>query len=177
MSDAIYTRFRDIPEFTRARYEVDMGIDYIEDWLERVKCDLEPDFQRAHVWTEPQQIAFMEFLLQGGRSGRHLYFNDPTWQKGFGGNPVVVDGKQRLRAVLRFLHDEIPAFGTRYSEFTDDCAFQTGILRLHVHDFETRAEVLRWYLSLNTGGTDHTAEEIEKVRAMLREEAGRDGPR
>ena len=27
-----------------------------------------PDFQRGHVWTEGQQIAFMEFLLKGGKT-------------------------------------------------------------------------------------------------------------
>jgi len=29
--------------------------------------NLDPDFQRAHVWTEDKQIAFVEFCLRGGQ--------------------------------------------------------------------------------------------------------------
>jgi hypothetical protein len=31
----------------------------------------------------------------------------------------------------------------------------------------TRAEVLRWYLAINAGGTPHTPEELARVRELL----------
>jgi hypothetical protein len=37
-------------------------------------------------------------------------------------------------------------------------------------DSKTRAEVLQWYLDLNTGGVVHTDEEIAKVERMLEAE-------
>ena len=37
--------------------------------------DLKPDFQREHVWTKEQQIAYLEYRFKGGRSGDTIYFN------------------------------------------------------------------------------------------------------
>ncbi len=37
-----------------------------------------------------------------------------------------------------------------------------------VNDLLTREEVLQWYIDLNTGGTDHTDEEINRVKEMLK---------
>ena len=70
--------FRDIPQFTRQpSYRVSEGWDSIEDWITRQSVkdscrqilNLDPDFQRAHVWTETQQIRYIEYILQGGKSG------------------------------------------------------------------------------------------------------------
>lgn len=77
-------RFRDIPQFiSDGSYQVNMSWEYLIEWLDqRIKeegLQLNPDFQRGHVWTEEQQIKFLEFILQGGKTGRTLYFNDPYW--------------------------------------------------------------------------------------------------
>jgi hypothetical protein len=42
-----------------------------------------------------------------------------------------------------------------------------------VNDLRTRKEVLQWYLDLNTGGTIHTSDEIEKVKRLLAAETKR----
>lgn len=54
-------RFRDIPQMTRdGSYRVNIGWGYIEKWL--VDCngrwgvDLDPPFQRAHVWDEERDL-------------------------------------------------------------------------------------------------------------------------
>src|SRR6476661_8557666 len=122
-----YTRFTDIPQMTReGSWECDFELRYILGFIEELKAsdglDLNPDFQRAHVWTEQQQIAFMEFLLRGGRTGRVLYFNNPGWQnynRCSGVGMVIVDGKQRLEAIRRFVQNEIPVFGTLFKDYTD----------------------------------------------------------
>lgn len=43
----------DIPPFIQSgEYEVDCDIRYLESWLESYpEVDLDPDFQRDHVWT------------------------------------------------------------------------------------------------------------------------------
>lgn len=40
-----------------------------------------------------------------------------------------------------------------------------------VNELRTRAEVLRWYLQLNSGGVVHTEEELARVRALLEAES------
>lgn len=48
-------KFSNIRQITQANYQVDISWDYIESWLENQKQDLEvqlqPDFQRIHVWS------------------------------------------------------------------------------------------------------------------------------
>jgi hypothetical protein len=40
----------------------------------------------------------------------------------------------------------------------------------HVNDLKTREEVLIWYLEMNSGGTPHTKEELDRVKRMLEKE-------
>jgi len=171
-------KFQDIKQFTRENgYEINMPLflldDKIKEWVENsyFKLDLNPDFQRGHVWTMQQQIAFMEYLLKGGKSGRVLYFNKPSWQ-GRATTPyddfVIVDGLQRLTSIIRFLRDEIPVFGFKRSEYEDKIRISHDI-RFNINNLQTKAEVLQWYLEMNTGGTVHTEEEINKVKRLLQE--------
>lgn len=40
---------------------------------------------------------------------------------------------------------------------------------LNVNDLKTEKEVLQWYVDVNSGGTPHTNEEIERVKKMIQE--------
>lgn len=169
-----YTRFSDVPQFTReGAWECDFPLKRVWhriDELQREEgLDIDPDFQRAHVWTEAQQIAWIEFILRGGKTGRVIYLNNPTWNKmvhkGYK-DFVLVDGKQRLEALRRFLHDEIRVFGSLYSEFTDELSIVQTI-KINVNDLQTRKEVLQWYVDMNAGGTPHSADEINRVRDLM----------
>lgn len=179
-----YSNFNEIPQFYQANYSVDVSLSYLVQFLEGLKrdsdtnLDLDPEYQRGHVWSEDKQIKFVEYFLRGGRSGRDIYFNgagfhghaeinecDPrAWQL------TLVDGKQRLTALLRFLNDEIPAFGTLYSKYKGNTRANLPGLKIHVADFRTYKEVLEWYIDLNDGGVVHTEEEIEKVRRLINQE-------
>lgn len=170
-------RFRDIPPFTRsAGYMVNIGLDYLAQnvlrYVTQYGLDLNPDFQRDYVWKPEQKIRFMEYMLRGGTSGLDIYTNCPTWQHGnlSISDPkswfVLVDGKQRLDAALGFLSNEFPIFGFYYREFEDRPRITTCNFRWHVNDLATREEVLSWYLDLNSGGTVHSEEELEKVRGL-----------
>ena len=169
----------DIVQFTSCgSYQVNMTM---EDLLRTLKKEeenlgliLESDFQRGHVWTEEQQIAFIEYFLRGGKSGRDLYFNNPDWGGRRNRNDyhefVCVDGLQRITAVRRFMNNEIPAFGVYRKDFEDDWLFTHDFMHtfnVHVNDLKTKEEVLTWYIEMNTGGTPHTKEEIAKVEEMI----------
>jgi hypothetical protein len=166
----MYLSYRDIPQMTKSRYSPMIPFHdtpwKIAGWQAERGLVLDPDFQRGHVWSDVQRTQFIEYVLRGGRSGRDIYFNHPNWQSGGDGDFVCVDGLQRLTAVLKFLADEIPAFGRLASQYEgripDDAHFN-----FHVANLATRAEVLRWYLDFNTGGTVHSVSEIARVETLL----------
>lgn len=175
--------FGDIPQFTRsASYGVDVSWPYlITGWLPQQLKDgleLDPDFQRGHVWTEEQQIRYVEFILRGGRTGRDIQTNHPGWHRGSIPGPyVLVDGKQRIEAVSRFMRNEFRIFtsldpkgeGYFQSDFTGYMRHYASF-RWNVNDLKTREEVLQWYIDLNAGGVVHTSEEIERVRKLIEQE-------
>lgn len=170
-------RFRDIPQYTRcASYRVNSrwhyAIETLDRWqLERFcPLDINPDFQRAHVWTQDQQSAYVEFKLRGGFGSNQIHFNCPGWQSHYKGPFVLVDGKQRIEAVRAFIRDELSVLGGMfYSDFSDKLLNDVDFV-FCVNNLNTRAQVLQWYLDLNTGGVVHSDEEITKVRLLLRKE-------
>ncbi len=115
-------RLADIPQFTRdGNYQVNQPWDSIEDWLARERCeigiDLNPDFQRAHVWSEDQQRRFVEFCLKGGKGSNTIRFNCVGWMNDFRGPFELVDGKQRLEAVRAFMRGDLRAFGRTIDQY------------------------------------------------------------
>lgn len=171
-----YTKFSDIPQFTRdGNYQCDVNISRIPRWIKEMEEDmnlqLNPDFQRGHVWTEEQQIAWLEFFFKGGKSGNIIYFNCPSWHwsvpDGAYNEFVCVDGLQRLTAICRFINNEIKVFGSYFSEYTDLAMLNIHTVKLNVNDLKTEREVLQWYIDMNAGGTPHTTEEIERVKKLI----------
>jgi hypothetical protein len=167
-------------------YTVDIPLDMLEGWLksqsEDYVVDLDPDFQRGHVWSDEQRSRYVEFLLRGGNSQLTLYWNHPAYVNSSAphcdlhNRLVLVDGKQRLTACLKFMRDEIPIFGHYLREFDDPVDRRCAIgmagarLKMNVNNLQTRRELLQWYIDLNDGGVVHAPEEIARVRGLLEKE-------
>lgn len=169
------TRFKDIPQFTsdgcyQVNYSLVSLVKYIEDEIRDAGLLLNPDFQRGHIWTEKQQIAWLEYHLRGGKSGNTIYLNNPLWKDGSipkHGEYVCVDGLQRITAAQRFIHNEIKVFGSYFNEYEDRIRVSQATMILNVNDLKTKKEVLQWYVDMNSGGTPHTDDEIERVKRMI----------
>lgn len=62
-------KFQNIPQFTRyGSYAVDISWRYLEeftkDHVENYKLNLDPDYQRAHVWNGKQRARYVEYILR-----------------------------------------------------------------------------------------------------------------
>lgn len=124
------TRFKDIPQFTsggsyQVNYSLTSLVREIEEEVNEMGLQLNPEFQRGHVWTEEQQIAWLEYHLRGGKSGNTIYLNNPFWssyrepKQNEYSDYVCVDGLQRITAAQRFVHNEIKVFGSYFKEYED----------------------------------------------------------
>src|SRR6478736_5113622 len=106
-------KFADIDRFPHSSYCVGVELKYLKEHLVRwdERCEelphcrliMDPEFQRGHVWTESQQVAFVEYLLKGGRMGRDVFFNCSSWQGNYTTPIYCLDGLQRITACLAFM--------------------------------------------------------------------------
>ncbi|MPQ69431.1 DUF262 domain-containing protein [Pseudomonas sp. MWU12-2323] len=137
--------------------------------------ELIPDFQRGHVWTVEQQVHFIENCLRGvvASSGYLIQFNCTSWSDDDSGTDLppglqCVDGLQRYTAITQFVKGEVLPFGLSAGDLAgtlfDPKRFH---MKVAIHDFTKRADLLEHYLSINAGGTPHSAEEISRVRDLL----------
>ena len=149
--------------------DLDTLVQRIEVWEKEYDLQLNPDFQRGHVWTKGQQTAFVEYLLRGGTSDRTLYFNHPGWMAASRGN-LCVDGLQRITAIRSFINNELRAFGQYYSEFGGHVDRLDHCMQVNVNDLQTKREVLQWYVEMNSGGTPHSQAEIDRVKALMEQD-------
>jgi hypothetical protein len=155
-------------------YSIDARLDYlVNDWIpdeQELGLQLDPDFQRGHVWNHSQQVAYIEYLLKGGTSGKELYFNNTLRESTFcEGSYVCVDGLQRITAIQLFVTNKIKVFGCLLNEFEGLIKTDLPRMTININDLGTRKQVLTWYLQMNTGGTVHADEEIARVKALLGE--------
>lgn len=118
-------RFQDIKPFVgmRGSYAVDVSWNFLQKhydgWVKDYGLDTNPNYQRGYVWTEQQKVRYCEFVLKGGRTGRELFFNCPGRHGTPKANIELVDGKQRLEAVLGFLNNQFSVFGGYRQDYTD----------------------------------------------------------
>jgi hypothetical protein len=170
-----YSKFRDIPQFPHATYQVNMPWSYIEKWIADhtntsiVNTDLNPPYQRGYVWTEEQKERYIEFRLQGGFSGRDIFWNCPGWPNfNIKGTLELVDGKQRVDAVLGFLHDKVKAFGKYRSQYVDKLDTIRHDFIFHINSLVNEEDIVRWYLGLNRGGAIHTEKDLAPALEILK---------
>lgn len=146
-------------------------VDFVNGQIEKYNLQLNPDFQRGHVWTQDQQEKYIEFILRGGKTGRDFYFN---WNKKTN-EYACVDGLQRTTAFMKFVNGEIKVFDQYFDEF-GFTKMETGgnplpefRVNVYINYLEGKKEILEWYFDMNAGGTPHTSDEIKRIKKMIQE--------
>ena len=75
----------------------------IRDWSEAGRLELRPDFQRREVWSAPARIMLMDTILRDIPMPK-IYLASSI--KDGSTYRIVIDGQQRISAILAFLRDE-----------------------------------------------------------------------
>jgi hypothetical protein len=170
-------KFNEIKSILDTRWRCQVDWEYVvEEWTydhDGMKVILQPDFQRDYVWTETQQISYIENMLKGFPAGRDVFFNHPTWGSFHDADkyPIVcLDGQQRLGAVKAFMTNQIPIFGGNYrKDFSDHLPSDRAYFNVNVSCLKTKQELINTYIAFNFAGTAHDIAEAEKLEAMLKQ--------
>lgn len=87
--------------------------DFLE-WRDRGQLNLSPDFQRRSVWTEKAKSYLVDTVLRGKPMPKLILTQELKNKKAM---RVVVDGQQRLRALLEFIDGHFKVSRAHNREF------------------------------------------------------------
>lgn len=138
--------------------------------------DLDPEYQRGHVWTEEQKVDLIDSIFKNVDIGKFTIIRRP-----WGDDPnkpktqllyEVLDGKQRITAMLDFYLGRLKYKGMYIHEMHpyDRNHFKNYRISYAETAPLTKEQKYRYFLKLNTTGTPVDPEHIKKVYSMWQKE-------
>lgn len=130
-----------------------------------------PNFQRDYVWTDEDKIKLIESIFDNIEIGRivlHEEFNPKkskdTWCY------EVIDGKQRLGAILDYTKDKFKVRGKLFSDLIDLDKKGFSFVTIPVSEVKNlpRKYQLDLFIKVNTTGVRMSEEHLNKVKDELK---------
>ena len=127
----------------------------IKDWDKNNRLELRPDFQRNEVWTRSAQIMLIDTIIKGIPIPK-IYIKSIIKD----GNTyrVVIDGQQRLTAILKFVNNKLSLNKPYSGDFVG--------MKFDELPVEIRNEILRYKIDINEI-FNPTDEEIRDLYARV----------
>jgi hypothetical protein len=135
--------------------------------------NFEPEYQREYVWELQDKINLIDSIFNNIDIGKFVFIHYDTekWRKtGFGYE--ILDGKQRIRAILDYYEDRFKYNGKYFSDlsYRDQYHFEDYPISVAEMRNITHEQALRYFIKLNTCGKIMSEEQIDKVRKLLEQE-------
>lgn len=128
-----------------------------------------PDYQRDLVWGLEDKQLLIESIFKGIDIGKFVFISldykdesSPMYE--------ILDGKQRLNAIIEFTQDRFEFNRYKFSNLSleDRRYFERYLITIGESRGElTEKQKYEYFLSLNTRGREQSKEHIEKVRKLL----------
>ena len=131
-----------------------------------------PDYQRDYVWSEDDKVKLIESIFDGIEIGRivlHEEFNPKkspdTWCF------EVIDGKQRLGAILDYIKDKFSVRAEFYSKLSiiDQRQFSNVLIPVVEVKNLSIENQLDLFIKVNTTGKIMSKEHLDKVKTQLKD--------
>ena len=139
-------------------------------------CDMNPEYQRGNVWTVEQEEKLIDSIFKQINIGSFI-FAERYWcngQKVIGDMYEIVDGKQRLTAILHFIEGKIKYNGLYYHEmhnynrnFFEDSQIMVG--EISFKNGYNKKEVIENFIRLNECGSTMKGNIIEQAKKIMKE--------
>lgn len=129
-----------------------------------------PDYQRGYVWTDDDKRRLIASVFEHADIGKFIFLTDDTYKDH---RLEVIDGKQRLRALMDFREGRLTYQGRTWFELSHNDRYAFG--RLPVQTCELRksrvkkSDVLKVFLLVNRAGVPQTEEHITRAKEMYKQ--------
>lgn len=176
---ASWTDVRPICNSTETHFSEnqDVRLDYYNSTIESLLLkqysfgiDFDPDYQRGYVWDNTDKELLLDSIFKNIDIGKFvlIHLSNGEWlERGF--SYEILDGKQRLSALIEFYENKLPYKGKYYNELSknDKRAFtehQIAIAEVRETDKKT---VLKYFIMLNRTGKSMDESHLAEVERML----------
>ena len=133
--------------------------------------DMEPEYQRGYEWETSDKLALIDSIFNNRDIGKFV-FVERNWEHEERGKMYeILDGKQRLNAIVEFYEDRLLYKDRYFSDLTFEDYVHFDRLFLislaTVTDVTDRSEIVRLFLHLNRGGRIMSPEHLARIEATL----------
>lgn len=145
------------------------------DKFDPTTINMSPDYQRPLVWSLEQKQNFVLFILKGGKAPicmnlnhyRHYNNNNPEETFETIGELEVIDGQQRLNALMEFYEGKFSIMYKGQEVNNTNYPVKNINVQYMRTNFKTKEEVVQHYIDMNSAGSIHEEKDIEKAQEIL----------
>lgn len=131
--------------------------------------NMNPDYQRDYVWTMEDKLLLIDSIFNNIDIGKIALVHHSTskWME-YGYGYEILDGKQRLNALVEFYEDRFPYMGKYYSDLsgTDKYTFKDHHISVGNIEESDKKVILKYFLMLNRTGKVMDQKHLDKVEQM-----------
>lgn len=130
--------------------------------------DFEPEYQRDYVWELNDKIALIDSIFNNIDIGKfafiHLNYGEKYTYE-------ILDGKQRLRAILDYYENRFKYNGKYFNELSwrEQNHFENYNISIAEVQNSNRKQIMKYFVVLNKHGKIMDKAQIEKVERMIDE--------
>lgn len=133
--------------------------------------DFDPDYQRPLVWTLEDKQYLIESIFNNVDIGKFCFVRRPFAYETDGSIRKlyeIVDGKQRLNALMEFFEGRFKFKGLYFREMHvfDQNHFENYPVSVGECENISRAQILKYFLKLNVSGKPQDPNHLEFVRKL-----------
>lgn len=131
--------------------------------------DMTPSYQRDFVWTNKDKESLIKSIFNNIEIGKFALIELPYEDNRAAFE--ILDGKQRLNALIEFNEDRFSYNGVFFSQLSrrDKYHFRDYPISLGMGKDMSLAQKLNYFLKLNVGGVPQSPEHLAKVEQMLKD--------
>lgn len=159
---------------------VDLNTDFMHllDMYNSGELFMDPVYQRDFVWTKEQKQLYIKNLFEGNASIKPTFVEYSETQEDGTRKRVteVLDGKQRIKALIDFYNNEFDVEGLYYKDLhhRDQFFFERlNVVYTRIMNREGRKDLkletkIQLFLEINMLGTRMSDEDLKKAQSLLK---------
>ena len=159
---------------------VDLNTDFMHllDMYNSSELFMDPVYQRDFVWTKEQKQLYIKNLFEGNASIKPTFVEYSETQEDGTRKRVaeVLDGKQRIKALIDFYNNEFDVEGLYYKDlhYRDQFFFERlNVVYTRIMNREGRKDLkletkIQLFLEINMLGTRMSDEDLKKAQSLLK---------